>query len=115
MVIIYNSGANGFINTYLDGPLSVSISGTFSNGTQYSQEVAATAGVVTTDSDGISLNYENSGFSFVGSNLQGSEVTYVMSIDSPDIGIQGSITWTSVSLAKKSLFLALSLFSSAMW
>lgn len=80
------------------------VTGTFPNGTQYDIVVPATGGaVIETRPDGITLEIEDSGFSFVGSNLESSEVTYVMNIDSPDIGIQGTITWTSVSFAKDAL------------
>ncbi|KUI73197.1 Hydroxyneurosporene dehydrogenase [Cytospora mali] len=99
VVVFYNSGPDGFINTYEGGPLSVSITGTFPNGTQYSLETPATGAVITTGSNGISLDFEGSGFGFVGSDIRGSEVTYVMTIDSPDIGVQGTVTWTSVAPA----------------
>lgn len=53
--------------------------------------------MIETGPEGITLEFENTGFSFTGSKLKSSEVTYVMTIDSPDIGVQGTITWTSVS------------------
>lgn len=59
--------------------------------------VPATGAVIETGPDGIALEFENAGFSFVGSNLKSFEVTYCMTIDSPDIGVQGTITWKSVS------------------
>ncbi|KUI56178.1 hypothetical protein VP1G_03512 [Cytospora mali] len=74
VVVFYNAGPDGFVNTYEGGPLSVSITGTFPNGTQYSLETPATGAVITTGSDGISLDFEGSGFGFVGSDLRGSEV-----------------------------------------
>ncbi|ROV86957.1 hypothetical protein VSDG_10116 [Cytospora chrysosperma] len=99
VVVFYNSGPEGFINTYLGGPLSVSLSGTFHNGSQYNLVVPATGAVIETGPDGIALEFENGGFSFVGSNLKSFEVTYCMTIDSPDIGVQGTITWKSLAPA----------------
>lgn len=111
-VIFYNGGPDGFRNIYDGGPLSVQVSATFSNGTQYGVVVPATGGaVVETGPDGIHLEFKDSGFSFVGSGLDSSEVTYVMTIDSPDIGLQGTITWTSVSRVKDQLHPGPSLFS----
>lgn len=100
VVVFYNSGPDGFINTYYGGPLSVSIAGTFPNGSQYSLVLPATGAVIRNEPYDMYLEFEESGFSFVGSNLSGPEVTYVMTVDSPAIGVQGTITWTSVSCAK---------------
>ncbi|ROV95955.1 hypothetical protein VMCG_07980 [Cytospora schulzeri] len=99
VVVFYNSGPDGFINTYEGGPLSVQIAGAFPNGTQYSLVVPATGAVIKTGPGGIILDFEDSGFSFVGSNVKNSEVTYTITIDSPDIGLQGTITWTSLAPA----------------
>ncbi|KAK7742371.1 hypothetical protein SLS53_004516 [Cytospora paraplurivora] len=99
VVVFYNAGPDGFVNTYVDGPLSISLSGTFPNGTQYNLEVPATSAVVETSSDGISLDFKDSGFSFVGSKLTESEVTYVLNIDSPEIGVTGIITLLSLAPA----------------
>lgn len=99
VVTFFNSGPEGFINEYVGGPISVTLSGTFPNGSQYSIEVPAAGAVIKTGRDGIALEYKNTGFSFVGSNLKSSEVTYCMTIDSPEIGVRGTITWTSLAPA----------------
>ncbi|KAF3763475.1 hypothetical protein M406DRAFT_263100 [Cryphonectria parasitica EP155] len=99
VVVIYNAGPDGFINTYYDGPLSASLTGTFANGTAYNLDLPATGGVIDYDQDGISLVWEGAGFSFVGSSLSESEATYVMTINSSDIGVQGTITWKSLAPA----------------
>lgn len=102
VVVFYNGGPLGFINSivyYEDGPLSVSISGSFANGTAYSLPVSSTGGaVVDVEGGTITGNWTGSGFSFVGTREEGEEVmSYVISIDSPEIGVYGTITFESVS------------------
>lgn len=98
-VVFYNSGPDGFINTFLGGPLSVSIIGTFANGTVFDLSAPASAAKIRYGPDeGISLEYVDSGFSFTGSNVKKENVEYVIDIDSPAIGLKGSITYHAVSL-----------------
>lgn len=113
VVVFYNAGPHGFVNTYLGGPLSVSLTGTFLNGTQYSLEVPATSAVVETSSDGIWLEFKDAGFSFAGSRLTESEVTssYVVHIDSPEIGVTGTITLLSVGRLQRFPHIRLGSFS----
>lgn len=81
--------------------MSVSLGGTFPNGTQFGSatgNVPATSAVVDYGPDqGISVDYVGSGFSFTGSNLKEPSVDYVVTIDSPALGVKGSIRLHSVS------------------
>lgn len=102
-VVFYNSGPDGFINTYLGGPLSVSIIGTFANGTVFDLSAPASAAEIRYGPDeGISLEYVNSGFSFTGSNVNQDNVEYAINIDSPAIGLKGSIKYHAVSMIRTS-------------
>lgn len=97
-VVFYNSGPDGFINNYLDGPLSVSIIGTFANGTVFDLSAPASgAQVQYGPNEGISLDFVDSGFSFKGSSVNRKNVEYALNIDSPTIGLRGSIHFHSVS------------------
>lgn len=97
-VVFYNSGPDGFINNYLGGPLSVSIIGTFTNGTVFDLSVPASGAKIEYGPDeGISLDFVDSGFSFTGSNVKRQNVEYSLHIDSPTIGLKGSIRYQSVS------------------
>lgn len=95
-VVFYNSGPDGFINDYLGGPLSVSIIGTFTNGTVFDLSAPASGAKVQYGFDeGIFLDYVDSGFSFTGSSVKRENVEYVIHIDSPIIGLHGSIHFHS--------------------
>jgi len=97
-VLFYNSGPNGFINQYTGGPFSVTIDGVFANGTSYGFIVPATGGMsLNNDEDGITGEWKGSGFNFTGTPLSLETPQYTISIDSPDFGISGSITYTAVS------------------
>lgn len=105
-VVFYNSGPDGFVNTYLGGPLSVSIIGTFANGTVFDLSAPASSAEVRYGPDeGISLDFVDTGFSFTGSNLKKENVAYVVNIDSPAIGLKGSIKYHSVSANIYPLFI----------
>ncbi|KAH8668589.1 hypothetical protein BX600DRAFT_548910 [Xylariales sp. PMI_506] len=93
--VFYNSGPDGFVNDYLGGPFSVSLSGAFANGTLFSTAAAATGGIVVQNSQagGIQGNWEGSGFSFVGSSLTSSTPTYTITVDSPEAGVYGTVTF----------------------
>ncbi|CAN8098987.1 unnamed protein product [Discula destructiva] len=91
-VVFYNGGPYGFVNHYYGGPLSVSLTGTFANGTQFDFSVPARSAVIDHGPDqGISVDYVDSGFSFTGSNVKGRDVGYVLRVDSPAMGVKGSI------------------------
>ncbi|KAJ9150279.1 Hydroxyneurosporene dehydrogenase [Pleurostoma richardsiae] len=95
-VVFYEAGPNGFINDYLGGPLSVSISGSFANGTLFSLSASATGGaIIHVDDDGIDAEWKGSGFSILGTGLTTSHATYVVTVDSPTIGVEGSFTLKS--------------------
>lgn len=99
VVVFYNSGPNALTKPYLGGPLSVDIIGTFANGTVFDLKIPASSANVEYGPDqGVSLDLVGSGFSFTGSNLKGTSVQYVVSIDSPSIGIKGTIRLDSVRL-----------------
>jgi hypothetical protein len=96
-IVFYDSGPEGFVNTYYTGPFSVGLSGSFPNGSLWSANIDASSGTtVTTSSDGdISGKWAGSdNATFVGAGL----TDYVVTIDAPGIGVRGSITFTSVSV-----------------
>lgn len=93
VIVFYNSGPAGFINSYEGGPLSVSISGSFANGTLYAATTLATGGAIIDTCPGfINGTWVGSGFSFVGT-----AVGYEITIDAPEVGISGTIVFKSVS------------------
>ncbi|KAB8251375.1 hypothetical protein F9C07_2281331 [Aspergillus flavus] len=72
-------------------PLTVQISGTFDNGTQFSGEALASEGAfITNDESGITGNWLGSGASFYGTNLEKPNVEYVVKLNSPSIGVRGT-------------------------
>lgn len=76
----------------------MSIIGTFANGTIFDLSAPANSVDIRYGPDeGISLDFVDSGFSFTGSNLKKKNVEYVVNIDSPGIGLKGSIRYQSVS------------------
>ncbi|KAL4745439.1 hypothetical protein BDW72DRAFT_211316 [Aspergillus terricola var. indicus] len=87
-IVFYNTGdfaAN-------PNPLAVQVSGTFDNGTQFSGQVFASKGVVIdSDEDGISASWDGSGASFRGTSLEKPNPEYNIKLDSPSIGITGSV------------------------
>ena len=79
-------------------PLTVQISGTFDNGTQFSGEALASEGAfITNDESGITGNWLGSGASFYGTNLEKPNVEYVVKLNSPSIGVRGTFKLKSVS------------------
>lgn len=99
-VVFYNGGPQGFINRYIGGgPFSVDITGRLANGTLFEFTVPSTGVVIDYGPDqGINFDMVDSGFSFTGSNVEDPNVHYVVTIDSPSIGIKGTIELFSVSL-----------------
>lgn len=100
-VVFYNGGPDGFINTYKGGPLSVQLSGTFANGTIFEiPAVPASSAIIDHGPhQNISVEYVDSGFSFAGTSVDepAHRVEYIVTIDSPAIGVKGSIIMHSVS------------------
>lgn len=91
-VVFYNAGDIG-----LDKPLSVEISGTFSNGTTFWNHVIETRGAfLSNDPDGIKAQWEGVGAGFDGSNLEKPNVEYKVKLDSPQLGVHGNITLKAV-------------------
>lgn len=100
VVVLYNNGPEGFLNERFGSPVSLSITGLFSNNTPIKRERPATGAVIKTDRSGILAEWKDTGVSFSGSNLARGGATYTLNVDSPDIlGVEGSITWKSVSVA----------------
>ncbi|KAI3390364.1 hypothetical protein diail_9946 [Diaporthe ilicicola] len=98
VVVLYNNGPDGFLNTYFDGPFSLSITGAFPNGSLIDRQVPATGAVIKTDRSGISAEWKDAGVSFTGSNLARGGVTYSLTVDSPDLlGVRGNMTWRSLA------------------
>ncbi|KAF7593580.1 hypothetical protein BBP40_011200 [Aspergillus hancockii] len=72
-------------------PLTVQISGTFDNGSEFSGEALASGGaVITNDEGGVTGNWLGAGASFHGTNLDKPNVEYVIKLDSPNIGVKGT-------------------------
>lgn len=77
----------------------MSVTGTFANGTLFNLVAGSSTGAnVTYDADGgISVDYMGAGISFTGTSLTADEVTYEVTIDSEEIGVSGTVSFTSVS------------------
>lgn len=96
-VVFYNSGEDGFVNPWWEEALSVSVTGTFANGTLYNLVAGSADGAeVSYDENGISVNYTSAGISFTGSSITADTVTYTVTLDSEEIGVSGSLSFTSV-------------------
>ncbi|KAH8660443.1 hypothetical protein BX600DRAFT_523392 [Xylariales sp. PMI_506] len=95
--VFYNGGPLGFINRYHEGPMSVSLTGTYANGKRFSENAAATGGISlnNTEADGISADWVGSGFSFTGSSLNSANPVYTITIDSPSVDVYGTVTFKS--------------------
>lgn len=79
-------------------PLAVQLSGKFSNGTEFFVQTFATEGVVVkSDDSGVTGDWNGAGASFVGSNLHNSDVTYTIVYDGSAGGVNGTVTFKSVS------------------
>ncbi|KAK9234115.1 hypothetical protein V1525DRAFT_422544 [Lipomyces kononenkoae] len=100
-IVFYDSGPEGFINPYERGPLSVSITGLFPNGSAYDFSAPATSAVVSRHAGGsfaTSGVYKDSGFEWKGTtSSDDGEVTYVVSIDAPSIGVNGTVSFKSIA------------------
>lgn len=78
-------------------PLTVQVSGTLHNGTQFSGEALASGGaLITNDESGITGNWLGSGASFYGTHLEKPNVEYVVKLNSPGIGVNGTLRLKSV-------------------
>lgn len=97
-IVFYNSGADGFVNPWWAEALSVSVTGTFANGTLYNLVAGSGSGANITygEDDGVSVDYPGAGISFTGSSITADEVTYTLTLDSEEIGVSGTISLTSV-------------------
>lgn len=86
------------MNPWWAEALSVSVTGTFANGTLYNLVAGSGSGATITygEDDGVSVDYAGSGISFTGSSITADEVTYTLTLDSEEIGVSGSISLTSV-------------------
>lgn len=100
-IIFYNAGSEGFPGGYLDGPLSVGISGTFDNGTLFAYDLPVTDKVVIVeDQSGMRGDWGGTGARFAGSSLSRPHIAYKVTVDSPDIGVFGKITLRSVCISR---------------
>lgn len=99
-VMLYDTGPDTFLFSYVEGPFTALINGSFSNGTAFHVLVPATGGisVSASDADGIHANWMGSGFSFTGSSLtNGRPVEYELKVDAPEYGVQGTVKFKAVS------------------
>ncbi|KZL82643.1 hypothetical protein CI238_04141 [Colletotrichum incanum] len=95
-IVFYNSGPRSLGNP--GGPLSVQISGVFANGTTFVTAVDATGGTtVQNDENGIFSVWNGAGASFAGTSLEQGSPEYIVTIDNPAIGVNGTLTLKSVS------------------
>jgi hypothetical protein len=96
-IVFFASSALGFIDTTsLESILNVAITGTFANGTTTGNSALATSATVTSvgNGNGASGNWTGSGCSFTGAADLSS---YSITIDSPSVGISGTVDFVSVS------------------
>jgi hypothetical protein len=96
-IVFFASSALGFIDTTsVESILNVAITGTFANGTTTGDSALATSATVTSagNGNGASGNWTGSGCSFTGAADLSS---YSIAIDSPSVGISGTVDFVSVS------------------
>ncbi|KAF9872412.1 hypothetical protein CkaCkLH20_10239 [Colletotrichum karsti] len=94
-IVFFNSGEFA----QYPHPLSVQVSGTYANGTDFFLEALADSGVtITNGPDGITGDWKGVG-SFKGSALDRPNVEYSIFLDSPDMDIKGNITFKSTAPA----------------
>lgn len=74
------------------------MTGTFANGTLYNLVAGSGSGANITygEGEGISVDFPGAGISFTGSSITADEVEYTVTLDSDEIGVSGSISFTSV-------------------
>lgn len=93
-VVFFNSGE---FKEY-PHPLAVQVSGVYANGTGFYFEALADEGVsITNGPDGVEGEWKGVG-SFKGSALDGPDVEYTITLDSPQMDISGTIVFKSVRL-----------------
>jgi hypothetical protein len=87
------------MSTYLTGPYSVGLSGSFANGTLWQANIDATGGSIITTSAldgsifGTWLGSDTA--TFIGLGLE----EYVITINAPSVGVFGTITLSSVGFS----------------
>lgn len=95
-IIFFNSGPQGFALQYTGSPVSALVSGNFANGTSFSMgPIPASSAMVQYNDNSISGQWADTGFSFAGNGL-GPGGMYVVQINSPEIGVQGTFSLRSV-------------------
>jgi len=100
-IVFYNVGPVGFPGGFLDGPLAVEVSGSFSNGTLFDYMVPATVkAAITEDDRGLLGDWQGAGARFQGSSLSRPGVVYSIDFNSPELGVFGKVTLKSVSLER---------------
>ncbi len=104
MIVFYETPPNTFLNTP-ETVLSVSITGTFSDGTAYDVSLPVTANAsIEARTDGARGNWQGSGFKFEGTDDMRK---YVVKGDNPAFNVSGSFVLESVGpscmLAKSDL------------
>ncbi|KAK3937747.1 Hydroxyneurosporene dehydrogenase [Diplogelasinospora grovesii] len=93
-IVFFENGPEGFIQP---GPAALwaSVSGSFKNGSFFSYQVpAADKAVITQTSDTISGDWSGSGYSFDG-RTRGNKSEYVVTINTPAVGVAGTLTLRS--------------------
>ncbi|KAG5805587.1 hypothetical protein H9Q74_008013 [Fusarium xylarioides] len=97
-VLFYNHGLDSFQVPYVDGPLSLQVSGTFDNGTRFLLNDEATEGaVIESGTTGISGKFKGAGGSFRGSSLNDPNPEYTITVNNKRLGVHGKMTLRSVS------------------
>lgn len=91
-VVFFNSGEFA----EYPHPLAVQVSGVYANGTGFYFEALADSGVsITNGPAGVAGEWKGVG-SFEGTALDGPDLEYTISLDSPQMGIYGTIVFKSV-------------------
>jgi hypothetical protein len=104
-IVFFNTG-DFYYQLGNDQPLAVQLTGKFANGTEFFVQTFATEGVnVKNDDSGIAADFKGAGASFVGSNLQKSNVTYTITYDGSAGGVEGTIVFKAVSSSAQYLIL----------
>lgn len=97
-IVFYEAGQTAL--GFPTGSLFVSLNGSFKNGTlfNYTIPVPPTGNAtIVQDRDSIAGTWQDTGFSFRGTGLATSHPSYVVSIDAPALGVQGTLALQSVA------------------
>lgn len=98
-IVFFNAGV---IPT--NNPISVQVTGTYTNGSNFDKYVEASGGaMVTVDENGVRGEWRGAYGNFSSTPLEEPGLTYTIYLDAPEIGVRGSFVLEGVSLSSASI------------